>query len=155
MAVTNRGSRRVQQTYRVVFSHNGPSGDALEIVGSSGRTVVVREIVFSKPSAAVTLAIIKRSSADTGTATARTGVPLDSSFAAASATIKAYTVAPGTAGTVLGTVDLWSVGTADVLVRDFSGEQSSPIYLRSTAETLALNISGTATVTGSIEWTEE
>ncbi len=155
MAVTNRLGNRVQKTYRVVFSHNGPTGDALELVGAAGITVTLRELVVSKPSAAVTLAVVKRGTADTGTATSRTPVPTDSNFPAGSATVKAYTVVPGTIGGAVGTVDIWAMGTGDVLVRDYTGSGIAPIILRGTTETLALNFSGTAAITGSLEWTEE
>lgn len=155
MGVTNRTARRVLATYRAAFNLNVQAGDGLELLGITGRTVTLRELVISKPSAAVVVGVVKRGTADTGgTSSLLTVVPVDDVLTAGSASVKAYTVAPS-AGAAYGTVAFWSMATTDTLVMNVNPDQVMPIALHTTGESLGINFSGTATVIGSVEWTEE
>lgn len=143
--------------------------DFFTITGSATKTVRVTEIGFSGTSSGGTtqnIILLKRSTANSvGTSTTPTNVSYDSSDAAATATLKAYTVNP-TLGTLVGnirTVRTFLAGAAstaaDIIIWPFGDRPSKTIVLRGTSEVLALNLGG-ATVSSSIfdvwiEWTEE
>ena len=152
--VTEQAPVNLPATYMASFNHAGVSGDTVEIVGRDGIVIKILEIGFTKPSAQVTLLLIKRRTADSGgTSTNLAVVPLDSDDPLTNTVIKAYTVAP-TTGTAVGTVLRMTIAGSDSLFFDFPSTGKLPT-LRAANETLALNIDASATVVGWIIWTEE
>jgi hypothetical protein len=149
--VTNRPAAA---TYTASFSVAcGGAGDCVTIYGKAPHAQV-REIWISKPSAAVTVAIIKRSTADSGgTSSALTAVPHLSSNAAAGSTVLAYTAVP-TAGTAVGTLLSQAMATTDTLVQDYGVLGDQTIELISSSEGLCINVSAAVTLNGYIRWTE-
>jgi hypothetical protein len=165
-----------KNSYSVGFTLVVAAGDAVTIAGSATKTIKITRIKYSGTStaatgAAVDVALIKRSTADTaGTSTAPTPVPLDSNDAAVTAVVTAYTVAP-TLGTAVGTiaVDKYVPTLATATATDFpipayveymfGNRPSHGIVLRGTAQQLCINFSATPLATNSfdftIEWTEE
>lgn len=147
----------LKPTYRFVFSvAAGGAGVVIEIIGAASKRLRVREIKITKPSAGVTVTFAKRSAVATGgtTTTAPTVVPTDSASIAKSFTVKAYTGAP-TAGALVGNVDQVPLGTGDVYVYDEDGgDPERPITLYS-GEALTIDTSGAATLSGTVEVTEE
>lgn len=143
--------------------------DIFTITGSATKTVRISRILVNgvqTTAGQVSVMAVKRSTANTvGTSTAPTRVPYDSTSAAATATVLAYTANP-TLGTTVGTITssrLFVPGTASasdaqglqVLTGDV-GQQF--ITLRGIAEVVAVNLNG-VTVTGAalnitVEWTE-
>ena len=143
--------------------------DIFTITGSATRTVRVTRFMVNgvqTTAAQVNVLIIKRSTANTaGTSTAPTRVAYDSTNAAATATVLAYTANP-TLGTAVGTASAsraFIPGAATAsdaqgleIVSGDVGQQS--MTLRGIAEVLAVNLNAT-TVTGAainvtVEWTE-
>lgn len=143
-------------TYRATFNvTTDAAGDAVEVTTDGTKIVKVRAFWFVRPSIEVTLTVVKRSAADTGgTASNATVVPLDSGNPATTVTVKQYTADP-TEGTAVGEVWRGVVGTQDSLYEEFGHRTGTPIYLRTTAQTLALNCSAAGNFEGMIEWTEE
>lgn len=144
--------------------------DVITIQGSASKIVRIKRIRLQAVHSAnlsVQASFIKRSAADTGgTSTSPTAVPHDSSDAAASAVVKAYTVNPSGVGAAIGTVDgaLLSANTvatptiaADRLDAHYGENGSREIVLRGVAEFLAINLNATtvSAVYAYIEWTEE
>ena len=143
--------------------------DIFTITGSATKTVRVTRIVVNgvqTTAAQVNVLIIKRSTANTaGTSTAPTRVSYDSTNAAATATVLAYTANP-TLGTAVGTGSarrafIPGAATAsdaqglEIVSGDVGQQQMT---LRGLAEVLAINLNST-TVAGSafnitVEWTE-
>jgi len=147
-----------------------PANNATDIVyiaGSSTKTIKVQRIILTatQTTAAVRdVLLIKRSTANTGTSTALTKVPNDSTSAAATASIVSYTANP-TVGAAVGTVYAEKVnisttalggGKLDVNFTDILGQ---PVVLRGTAEGLAVNLNGVtsagAAIFCTVFWTEE
>lgn len=132
--------------------------DVMTIGGSASKTVKIHKIIMSGTQTTAGINkwyLIKRSTADTsGTSSAATIVPLDSTSAAATGTVKKWTAAPTIAGTV-GTVRTLSVlapapasvSPADLVLFD-DMHTGQPIVLRGTAEEVALNFNGTAVPSG-------
>jgi hypothetical protein len=143
--------------------------DVAVISGNATTTCYVTKITISgiqTTAGLVDTLLIKRSTADTGgTSTGQTAVSHDSTDAAASSAVLAYTANPGALGTAVGTVRrayvpvdaaLSVVGNPQV-VFDF-GDKGKEIILRGTAQQLAINLNA-VTVTGGaldivIEWFE-
>lgn len=127
--------------------------DVFTIFGSSTKTIVVVHFevtgaVSSKAMADVQL--IKRSTANTGgTATNPAAVPMDSTNAAGTATISAYTANP-TLGTSVGIIHanklLLGVSGTDQpqsIAFNFDRDgKTQGVYLRGTGEGLCLNLNG-------------
>lgn len=132
---------------------------------TSTRTVKVRRITvsgISTTSAPVVVVLAKYSTAISGSGTTLTAVPLDSSFPAASATVKSYTSNP-TTGTLTGNIYSAYVQTGSATVTgnivDIDLDSClGMITLRGT-EYLSVNLNG-VTVTGGaftvvVEWFED
>jgi len=146
--------------------------DIFTLTGSATKTVrITRVEVNGQATTAVPVQVVllKRSAANlTGTSTAPTAVPHDSTSAAATATVKAYTANPGTLGTLVGNlkaeyVYLSAPGTAttgpEKLFLNFGDRPEQEYVIRGIAEVVAVNLNG-ATTTGAafdvnITWTEE
>ena len=143
--------------------------DIFTITGSATKTVRVSRIMVNgvqTTAAQVNVLIVKRSTANSaGTSTAPTAVSYDTTNAAATATVLAYTANP-TLGTAVGTASAsraFIPGAATAsdaqgleIVSGDVGQQM--MTLRGTAQVLAVNLNAT-TVAGSainvtIEWTE-
>ena len=130
--------------------------DIATITGSATKTVVIRRVHFAAARTAANaqvVALIKRSTADTGgTSVAATVVPVDSTNPAGTATVLAYTANP-TVGTAVGTVRaelVWFGQTAgagsppEFKTFDFSDLPEGGLVLRGTAQVLAVSLGGTA-----------
>lgn len=146
------------------------STDVVIIQGSATKTIKIRKIRIGGTNTGNTNAaftIIKRSTAASGgTSTVVTNVPYDSTFAAGTATVRAYTANP-TVGTIVGNVrnrlvflpTLASSNVSNNQTMEFGEDFVTPIVLRGTAESACVNFGGTA-ITGTtviyfcIEWTE-
>lgn len=143
--------------------------DFFTISGSAIKTVIVKRVIVSATAQSTTQAdilMLKRSSANPGGASsAVTIVPHDSTNAAATATVLAYTANP-TLGTLVGvvrSVDYTLVArnsnsSADIREFNFGTEEDQGIVLRGTSELMAINHNGDA-INGcqmhvSVEWRE-
>lgn len=133
--------------------------DVFTITGSATKTLRVKRLRVSgiaTAAGAYTFQIVKRSGADlTGTSSAVTAVPNDSVNPAASATVLAYTVNPGTLGTLVGavaaikgTVTTAGAGLQTVCEFDFS---AAPIVLRGITQVLALNLNAVTMAGGLLD----
>ena len=144
------------------------------IIGSATKTVRIKRISVSGMTLTAvgyfTINVEKLSTASTaGTSTTLTATPLDSANNAATAVVKAYTVAP-TKGALVGTIrsfrTLWQATVAaaagttdkyDFSFGDVSG--SGGVVLRGVAQELALTfpvvLASAGTLAVDIEWTEE
>jgi hypothetical protein len=141
--------------------------DIFTITGSATATVFVTQVIVSGIQTTAGLAdvlLLTRSTANTaGTSGAVTAVPMDTTDAAASATVLAYTANP-TTGTLVGAVKraYVEVGAAtgvvnEAFIFDF-GKRGKPLTLRGIAQVLAVNLNG-ATLAGgtfdiTVEWYE-
>lgn len=144
--------------------------DVLVIGGSVTKTIKVTRIRLSSTATQTgvfTWYLLKRSTADSaGTAIAATPIQRDTNSPAATATVNYYTANP-TVGTLTGIVRSGKLFTPnpsgssnDTIIWDFDDYQSTPIYLRGTAQQLAISFSGSAlpvglSVNASVTWTEE
>lgn len=142
--------------------------DIFTITGSASKTIKIHSIqIDATATAAAVIAVFlaKRSTANSaGTSTAPVVVPLDSTSAAGTATVLAYTANP-TVGTLVGNIRseklLVSTTTSsgETLLINFGNILGSPIVLRGIAQTLAFNLNAVTLAGGSIncfvEWTEE
>lgn len=144
------------------------------IIGSASKTVTIRKITVSGMTLTAvgyfTIAVQKLSTASTGgTSTSPPCVPLDSNSAAATAVVKAYTVAP-TRGTLVGTIASWrtlwqpttaaAAGTTDSFTFSFGDiTESRGVVLRGAAQEICLVfpvvLASAGALSIDIEWTEE
>lgn len=143
--------------------------DIFTITGSATKTIRVTRITFAGSQTTATqrdILLIKRSAANTGgTSTTETNVPHDSTFAAGTATVRAYTVNPTGLGATVGTIRSHKILIAttttdsDNLIMDFGTRPAQALVVRGVAEVLAINLNGIASAGSSldisIEWTEE
>lgn len=143
--------------------------DIFTITGAAGKIVKVTrvEVSATQTTAAVRdILIVKRSTANSGgTSSVISGIPLDSSSSAASATVRSYTANP-TLGSSLGTLlsrKLFIPTTTTVVPQVpfqyiINGDEK-PITLRSASEVMAINLNAASSAGSSfnifIEWTEE
>jgi hypothetical protein len=160
------------------FTPSATPQDLVMIFGSATKTVRVQSIKIGTANTAAGSQIFtlkKRSAVSTGgTVVAATAVPLDSSDAAATATVSHLTTSANTPGTSVGTLVTKSVASpavtpatwagitedSDREMLPFVGEQTKAVVLRGVAEGLAINFAGAALVSGQIHtynvvWTEE
>lgn len=141
--------------------------DIFTLTGSATKTIRVTRIQISATQTTATannVVLLRRSTANTGgTSTTPNIVPLDSSNAAATGVVRAYTANP-TLGTLVGNLRankvFISTTTTSPNTLDWKfGEGCQPIYLRGTSEVLSVNLNGTTLAGNSfnifIEWTEE
>lgn len=132
--------------------------DVVTLTGSATRVVRVEAVVVSGIATAATnarVALVKRSTADTGgTSAGLTEVPLDSTSVAASATGLSYTANPTTGNTV-GTIDERRItfGTATTEGLPAVFVFARPVVLRGTGEVLAVNLAGVTITGGSLNAT--
>lgn len=151
------------------FAAAGSPTDVFTITGSASKVVRITRISFSgtqTTGAMRDVLIIKRSTANTGgTSATPNKVPHDSTFSAATATVRNYTANPSGLGTTVGTIRAQKVfiGAATALSREFCVDwgprNSQAPVLRGTGEVLAVNLNGVTSTGNSlsinIEWTEE
>lgn len=158
--------------FRAAITGLAPASSATDIftiTGSASKTVRITRLSISgvaTAAGAYAVLLIKRSAADTsGTSSAPTVVPMDSSDAAGTATVLAYTANPSV-GAAVG-----NVGAARVLVTTaaapavptgftwrFGGDQAHELVLRGIAQVLAVSLNA-VTMSGGlleieVEWTE-
>lgn len=166
---------RTYSTYRasvVALAPAASATDFLTVSGSASKTVAVTRLEcngIATTAATPDVVVIRRSTANlTGTSTSPTATPLDSNNAAATAVVRAYTVNPGTLGTLVGALGaaklplpLAATG-ADLSRTQFVGTQfgpSQPVTLRGVAQSVGLNGNAATLGTGAvldctIEWLE-
>lgn len=162
----------IRQTYSASVTGLAPAVAATDIFlinGSATKTVRITRIQISgiaTAAGAYAVQLIKRSAANSGgTSTAPTVVPHDSTDAAATAVVLAYTANP-TPGTAVGTMQVKTItvstaaGAIPIVPTEMNFEMrdEQPIVLRGTAQGLAINLNG-VTMTGGvlsidITWTE-
>jgi hypothetical protein len=141
--------------------------DVFTITGSATKTIRVTKITFSAVKTAastIDVLLLKRSTANNGGVSAAvTATSFDSSNAAATATVLAYTTNP-TTGTLVGNVRNrkclvpTSGNTGDYISYEF-GQLGQAVVLRGINQVLSINLNG-VTMTGglcnfAVEWTEE
>lgn len=140
--------------------------DQCTLNGSATKTIRIRKIIFSDvPTTAVTepVAIVKRSTANTGAGTALPTVTYDSQNAATTVALaETWTAAP-TVGTLVGVVsDIiapFAVGSGldNAITFTFGTSGESALVLRGVAQAVSINLSGitlTGTVGCTFVWTE-
>jgi len=143
--------------------------DIATITGNATTVVYITKVIISgvqTTGGLVDVQLIKRSAVDTGgTSGAITAIPHDSTDAAASATLLAYTANPGALGAAVGTirrthvpVDAPASVVGKVAIIFEFADKGRPLTLRGVAEQLAVNLNG-VTVTGGVfdigfEWVE-
>ncbi len=168
-SVTSPG--KLAKSYSISFNvaAAATATDIAVISGNATNTCYVTRVTISgvqTTAGLVDTLLIKRSAADTGgTSAGQVAVPHDSTDAAASSLVLAYTANPGALGTAVGTVRRGyipvdaaaSVVGVESTVFDF-GDKGKEIILRGVAQQLAINLNG-VTVTGGlfnicIEWFE-
>lgn len=141
--------------------------DQCTLNGSATKTLKVRRIFFSNvPTTAVAepIAILKRSTANTGAGGAITKVAYDTSNAASTSALAEYWTAAPTLGTLIGVISdlvfnfpISTTGPAGPAVMVY-GQLGQPIVLRGVAQAVSINLSGitfTGTVGCTFEWTED
>lgn len=145
--------------------------DIFTITGSSTKVIRVQKISINGTNTGNTnafISLIRRSTANTGgTSTTLTNVPSDSTQAAGTATVRAYTVNP-TLGTTVGTFrtdaiflpTLASTNAGGDISYEFGQPNCKSVVLRGTSEVIAVNvggvtIGGTTVLAIDITWTEE
>lgn len=167
-------------TYSVAFAPITTAAsltDLIVLTGSATKTIYLRELECSgsaTAAGAATLALVKRSTADTAgtqvTPSASLGgqtVPLDSSAAAATATVKGYTANP-TTGTLVGLIRSAQVNLsppatgngAALLHWQFALDNQQSPTLRGVAQQIAVNGLGASFPAGSavgcsLTWIEQ
>ena len=106
-------------TYSAAILNLAPAASATDfftITGSATTVVRVKEAYCTGTSTAAAVDVVQlvmRSTANaTGTSTTPTAVPYDSNLPAATAVVRAYTVNPGTLGTLIGPVRVTALATA-------------------------------------------
>lgn len=143
--------------------------DILTIKGSATKTVYVTNLSCSGTSTAagtLPVSVIKRSTANSaGTSTAPAAIALDSTNAAATAVVAAYTANP-TVGTSVGAIASGLLGTnvvagvpAPALTFMFDRTEAQYATLRGVAQSISLNAGGAsftagASLTCSVDWIE-
>ena len=177
LAVTDYGSQLMKsedkhaRTYSASAKTTPAIGatDFMFVPGNGTTTVYVTKIVISGLASIARLQdiqIIKRTTANTaGTSSSMSVAQHDSTDAVPSTTPITYTANPSGLGTSGGTLrqafaalGLATSSDDNVLTFEF-GDKGRPIVLRGTAQGLAVNLSGTATLSGdtisvSVEWFE-
>ena len=143
--------------------------DIFTLTGSASKTIRILRVGFiaTQTTAAIRdIVLLKRSTANTGgTFTNPTRVPLDSTNAAATATVNAYTVNPTSTGTLVGNIRTYKayINTTSNAPNSyewiFGDKNGQAIVLRGTAEVFAINMNS-VTSAGNlcdifIEWSEE
>lgn len=165
--------RKTTYSATAQFSPAASATDVFTVYGSASKTIRIRRFTISGTNTGNTNAnilVAKRSAVNTGgTSGAVTAVPVDSTNAAATATVLSYTGNP-TTGTLVGNVitrlfflaSLSSLNVSTPVVFDFGQEGTQALVLRGTSEGAALNMGGvnigvlSATVLYiTVEWTEE
>ena len=144
------------KTYRATFNvAAGAAGTAVEVLGPTSGSSEILEIYLTKPSAAVTLTINKRSAASTGgtAGTAPTLVPNDATFAAATSVVKIFTGDP-TEGTLVGEVFRRTFATTDDVSITYGTGIDGPFTLNAVAQALTIETSAAATIVGHVVFLE-
>ncbi|MBZ5616225.1 MAG: hypothetical protein LAO23_19630 [Acidobacteriia bacterium] len=145
--------------------------DVCTLQGSATKLIRVRRVIFGGTNAnlqADPVAIVKRSTFDTGGTSGLTTItPYDSQSSAATAVAESYTANPTAIGTLVGVISdrfiVWGGLTTSVSMTPTTeyhfGQYASPIFLRNANEQLAINLGRLTYTTGSLactfEWTEE
>lgn len=158
-------------TYAAVVTGLVPAAsatDILTIIGSASKTIKVFEVRLMGSAGSAgsqEFDLIKRSTLDTGgTSTTATNVSFDSTNAAPTVVIKAYTANPSALGTSLGLVDAQLLFIPKVAGQLFDIKYGEPdqeqgITLNSATENLAVNLAGGSVSSGNlsfmIRWTEQ
>lgn len=162
------------------FTPAATPSDLVTIFGSASKTVRVESFSISTTNSAAgsqQFFLIKRSSANSGgTPVSATAVQMDSTDAAATATVQHYTANAASLGTSAGTINTIRVATPAAIPATWAGITQNAGYelipgatasnvdkhptLRGTAQGLCLNFNGVALVAGqthayTIVWTEE
>lgn len=172
IGTVNVSSSIAAATYSATISNLAVAAlatDIFTIAGSATKTIRITKIAINGIQATAgqaSIVLLKRSTADTaGTSTAPTKVPYDSTNAAATATVAAYTANP-TTGTLVGNIfnqriflpAAASTSDAQGFAMEIGNFGQQQMALRGAAEQFAVNLAG-VTITGgsvniSIEWTE-
>ena len=142
--------------------------DMCTLTGSATRRVKVRRVIFTNVSVATVtepIAIVKRSSANTGAGTTLAVVSYDSANATSTVSLSEVWTAAPTVGTLVGVLADINIsfpsGTLATISAPYTfefGSLGQPIVLRGIAQSVSINLSGitlTGTVGCTFEWTED
>lgn len=145
--------------------------DILTLSGSATKTIIITAVSCSgtgSAGATSDIALIKRTTANTGGTSTSPGVSsFDSRTAAGTGVVKAYTVNPATLGTSTGILAALKINlptAAGALAQPVTWSMTDfpytfPIVLRSAAESLAINGNATFAATSSLDcsfnWIEQ
>lgn len=184
---TNQGSKQYLDTISVPIGYFSStylatntfatallSTDIFTIIGSATKTIKIVSIGISATQSTqsiVNLTLLKRSTDNIGgTSTILTNVPLDSTNAVSTASIKSYTANPTVLGTLIGnthrtkflipTILVGATATAQTeMLYEFGEGSGQTLTLRGISELFAINLNAT-TIAGNsfsiwIKWTEE
>lgn len=156
-ATVQRAVRAQRRTYAVTIAALvGTAAEFLEILGSASQTVRVLEVAI-QPSAACKVICQKNSAAHTGgTATTLTPTALDSANAAATGSVKTYTVAPTGGGTLVAELFRATLGADQLLVyRPGDEADGQRLTLRGVAQGLTVESDTAVTWRGHVVVSEE
>jgi hypothetical protein len=141
--------------------------DVFCVSGSASKTIIIKHIAFAGTATSSTVSdmlFLKRSTANTGgTSTSPAITPHDSTNAAGTATILAYTVNP-TTGTLVGNFEAikFTLPTTTIQINErattYGIEEDQGIILNNATESACLNFNGQtvagASINVSVEWRE-
>jgi hypothetical protein len=145
------------------------AGDAVCISGSATKIVRIKRISisgFSGTAETPTIALVLRSAVNTGgTSTSPAAIAMDENNPTATASLKAYTAVPTTAGTAIGTLRAASIGllaagaAASPVTWTFDPTQlQQDVVLRGVAQSACVNFpsapTNAATLNVDVTWTE-
>lgn len=123
------------------------AGYAAELL-ANGERLRVKSVWFSKPSAQVTLRLIRAATASSGGTSTQADVIGMKGGVQSSARLLLFTAVP-TAGTALGDVFEMVVGTGDNVEVLFGDDGTEPLEIEG-RQALAVNVSAAATIVGRI-----
>ena len=130
------------------------TGDVFQLTGSATATVRITRIIFAATAGASIVSINRHSAVDTGGGiAAKTALQYDLNDPAPTAVISTFTSAP-TPGTNTGTVALGYLPATGQLYLDFSLHSEKALVLRGTSDFIVANLTGVATQSFFIQWTE-
>ena len=156
MPTTNvRKLAPTQKTFVFTFNVVAAAGTAVEILGPTSGSSEILEVYITKPSAATTITINKRSAASTGgtQGTAPTIVPHDATFAAATSVVRVFTADP-TEGTLVGEMFRDAMGTGDRVAFSTGDSIGAPITLNADTQVVTIETSAAVTLVGRVVFTE-
>lgn len=167
LQVTTEGIAATYGVSGVAITPAATPTDVVLLTGSATKTVRVKRVSISglaTTTGTMDVALVKRTAANTGTATNPSIALFDSNDGAASAVVSQYSANPSALGAGIAISDqklnFGVAGSSGTVVFDFATRNDKPIILRGVAQGLAINLNGQAVPAGgtlsySILWEED